>query len=128
MKEYIEERVLETSNYIVENNSTVRQCARQFGISKSTVHKDVSERLPQINQRLAVKVREVLDKNKKERHIRGGLATKAKYEKKPNRISKRSWCYRKLYSKTREWGYNKSHFTSAKRTFESFKCIAIRVF
>lgn len=65
MKEYIEERVLETSNYIVENNSTVRQCARQFGISKSTVHKDVSERLPQINQRLAIKVREVLDKNKK---------------------------------------------------------------
>ena len=81
MKEYIEERVLETSNYIVENNSTVRQCARQFGISKSTVHKDVSERLPQINQRLAIKVREVLDKNKKERHIRGGLATMAKYEK-----------------------------------------------
>ena len=79
MKEYIEERVLETSNYIVENNSTVRQCARQFGVSKSTVHKDVSERLPQINQRLAIKVREVLDKNKKERHIRGGQATKLKY-------------------------------------------------
>ena len=79
MKEYIEERVLETSNYIVENNSTVRQCARQFGISKSTVHKDVSERLKKINPSLAKQVRVVLDENKAERHIRGGMATKMKY-------------------------------------------------
>ena len=79
MKEYIEERVLETSNYIVENNSTVRQCARQFGISKSTVHKDVSERLLKINPALASEVRIILDENKAERHIRGGLATKYKY-------------------------------------------------
>ena len=77
----MEERVIESAIYIIEHNATVRQTAKQFGVSKSTVHKDVSERLPQINQRLAIKVREVLDKNKKERHIRGGLATKAKYEK-----------------------------------------------
>ena len=81
MKKYMEERVIESAIYIIEHNATVRQTAKQFGVSKSTVHKDVSERLPQINQRLAIKVREVLDKNKKERHIRGGLATKAKYEK-----------------------------------------------
>lgn len=80
MKAYIEERVLETADYIIENKATVRLCAKQFGISKSTVHKDVSERLVQINPGLAVEVRSVLDKNKKERHIRGGLATKAKYE------------------------------------------------
>ena len=79
MKEYIEERVLETSNYIVENNSTVRQCARQFGISKSTVHKDVTERLEMINKTLARQARKVLDINKSERHIRGGMATKEKY-------------------------------------------------
>ena len=77
----MEERVIESAIYIIEHNATERQTAKQFGVSKSTVHKDVSERLPQINQRLAIKVREVLDKNKKERHIRGGLATKAKYEK-----------------------------------------------
>ena len=80
MKAYIEERVLETADYIIENKATVRLCAKQFGISKSTVHKDVSERLVQINPGLAVEVRSVLDKNKKERHIRGGLATKAKYQ------------------------------------------------
>ena len=79
LKEYIEERVLETSNYIVENNSTVRQCARQFGISKSTVHKDVTDRLIQINPALAGEARKILDVNKEERHIRGGLATREKY-------------------------------------------------
>lgn len=79
MKEYIEERVLETADYIIENKATVRQCAKEFGISKSTVHKDVSERLLQINSSMAHQVREVLEKNKKERHIRGGMATKEKY-------------------------------------------------
>lgn len=81
MKAYIEERVLEAANYIIENKATVRQCAKQFGISKSTIHKDVSERLCQINPGLAMEVRSVLDKNKKERHIRGGMATRAKYLK-----------------------------------------------
>ena len=67
------------ANYIIENNSTVRQTAKQFGISKSTVHKDVTERLMQINPTLATEARKVLDVNKSERHIRGGLATKDKY-------------------------------------------------
>lgn len=81
MKEYIEERAIEIANYIIENNATVRQTAKAFGISKSTVHKDVTERLAQINQLLAVQARQVLDVNKSERHIRGGLATKQKYLK-----------------------------------------------
>ena len=79
MKEYIEERATEIANYIIETNATVRQTAKQFGVSKSTVHKDVVERLPQFNMNLAQKARKVLDINKSERHIRGGLATKEKY-------------------------------------------------
>ena len=79
MKEYIEERAIEIANYIIENNATVRQTAKEFGISKSTVHKDVTERLLLINRGLANQTRHVLDMNKSERHIRGGLATKNKY-------------------------------------------------
>ena len=79
MKDYIEERAIAIANYIIENNATVRQTARQFGISKSTVHKDVTERLMQVNPSLAKEARKVLDVNKSERHIRGGLATKEKY-------------------------------------------------
>lgn len=79
MKAYIEERAVSIANYIIENNATVRQTAKQFGISKSTVHKDVTERLSAINPSLAKKARAVLDLNKSERHIRGGLATKEKY-------------------------------------------------
>jgi sporulation transcriptional regulator SpoIIID len=82
MKGYIEERAVEIANYIIENNATVRQTAKQFGISKSTVHKDVTERLLQINPILANKARVVLDRNKSERHIRGGMATKEKYKQK----------------------------------------------
>ncbi len=79
MKDYIEERAVEIANYIIESNSTVRQTAKKFGISKSTVHKDVTERLLQINPTLAAQTRRVLDINKSERHIRGGLATREKY-------------------------------------------------
>ena len=79
MKKYIEERAVEVASYIIENNATVRQAAKQFGISKSTVHKDCSDRLLLINPSLASEVRKVLDVNKAERHIRGGLATKEKY-------------------------------------------------
>ncbi|MCI8773829.1 MAG: sporulation transcriptional regulator SpoIIID [Lachnospiraceae bacterium] len=79
MKDYIEERAIQIANYIIENNATVRQTARQFGISKSTVHKDVTDRLSQINPTLASEARKVLDINKSERHIRGGLATREKY-------------------------------------------------
>ena len=79
MKDYIEERAIAIADYIIENNATVRQTAKQFGISKSTVHKYVTERLAQINPALATEARKVLDVNKSERHIRGGLATREKY-------------------------------------------------
>lgn len=79
MKQYIEERAIEVANYIINSNATVRQTAKKFGISKSTVHKDVTERLTKINPGLAIEARKVLDINKSERHIRGGLATRAKY-------------------------------------------------
>lgn len=79
MKTYIEERAIEVANYIIEQNATVRQTAKKFGISKSTVHKDVTERLEEIDPALAKRARIVLDINKSERHIRGGLATKEKY-------------------------------------------------
>lgn len=79
MKGYIEERAMEVARYIIDNNATVRQTAKQFGISKSTVHKDVTERLGVLNPALAKEARRVLDVNKLERHIRGGLATKEKY-------------------------------------------------
>lgn len=79
LKGYIEERAIEIAHYITEQNATVRQAAKAFGVSKSTVHKDVTERLIQINPALAHQARTVLDTNKSERHIRGGLATKEKY-------------------------------------------------
>ena len=79
LKEYIEERAVEIGTYIIDSNATVRQTAKKFGVSKSTVHKDVSERLIWINPALASEVRKVLDVNKAERHIRGGMATKEKY-------------------------------------------------
>lgn len=79
MKKYIEERAVDIANYIISTNCTVRQAAKKFGVSKSTVHKDVTSRLMQINPALANEARCVLDVNKSERHIRGGLATREKY-------------------------------------------------
>ena len=79
MKDYIEERAVEVAYYIIETKATVRQAAKKFGISKSTVHKDCTERLRQIDAGLAAQAREVLDVNKSERHIRGGVATREKY-------------------------------------------------
>lgn len=79
MKDYIEERVLELAYYIIETNSTVRAAAKKFRVSKSTVHKDITERLAEINSALALEVKSVLNNNKAERHIRGGQATKLKY-------------------------------------------------
>lgn len=81
MKDYIEERVLELAHYILEKNSTVRRAAKKYNVSKSTVHKDITDRLVEISPSLAREVHAVLDKNKAERHIRGGLATKEKYLK-----------------------------------------------
>ena len=77
----IEERAISLAHYIIDSKDTVRGAASKFGISKSTVHKDVSERLTHINGALAIEVRKILDENKAERHIRGGMATKLKYEK-----------------------------------------------
>ena len=82
MYEYIEDRVLEVANYIVESGATVRQDAKKFCISKSTVHKYMSERLRYIDTNVAEQVREVLQKNKDERHMRGGMATYMKYKEK----------------------------------------------
>lgn len=78
----IEERAVMLAHYIIDSKDTVRGAAKKFGISKSTVHKDVSERLIRINKSLAVDVRQILDENKAERHIRGGMATKLKYSNK----------------------------------------------
>ncbi len=75
----IEERATRLAHYIIETKDTVRSTAKKFGVSKSTVHKDVSDRLLKINPILAKQVREILDENKAERHIRGGMATKLKY-------------------------------------------------
>lgn len=79
MKGAVEERAVELGEYIIENNATVRAAAKKFHISKSTVHKDVSDRLRVVNPQLYGKVRHVLEVNKAQRHIRGGIATREKY-------------------------------------------------
>ena len=86
MKEYIEKRAITLAYYIIENNTTVRAAAKHFGYSKSSVHKDVTARLSEFDPLLAISVKEVLDRNKAERHIRGGQATKLKFEKKRNSV------------------------------------------
>jgi len=80
LKSNIEERACDLANYIIENKATVRAAAKEFGISKSTVHKDLSERLKLFNRPLYSQVKEVLETNKAERHIRGGIATRIKYK------------------------------------------------
>ena len=80
LRSSIEERACDLAVYIIENKATVRAAAAQFGVSKSTVHKDLTERLPGINRALYHEVRTLLDRNKAERHIRGGLATRRKYK------------------------------------------------
>ena len=79
MADTIEERACELAVYIIETGATVRTAAQRFGISKSTVHKDLSQRLPKYNNLLYQQVRQILDLNKAQRHIRGGLATQKKY-------------------------------------------------
>lgn len=80
MRDDIEKRACELAVYIIETQSTVRAAAKKFGVSKSTVHKDLSQRLPQYNRVLYVQVKAVLEENKAQRHIRGGLATRKKYK------------------------------------------------
>ncbi len=82
MSKTIEQRACEMAMYMIENNATVRSAAQHFGISKSTVHKDLSQRLPMYNRHLYDQVRHILDTNKAQRHIRGGYATKVKYQSK----------------------------------------------
>ena len=79
LKGNMEERAERLAQYIIENRTTVRAAAQKFGISKSTVHKDISERLPQFDRALFLQVKEVLEVNKAQRHIRGGIATRKKY-------------------------------------------------
>ena len=89
MKGIVEERAAMLGEYIIESKATVRSTAKKFGVSKSTVHKDVSQRLKVLNPALYRQVREILDTNKSERHIRGGLATKKKYlQKKASKSEK----------------------------------------
>lgn len=76
----MEERAERLALYILENRTTVRAAAQKFGISKSTVHKDISERLPMFNRALSLQVKQILEENKAERHIRGGIATRKKYK------------------------------------------------
>ena len=80
MKGNMEERARTLAAYIIENRATVRAAAKRYGVSKSTVHKDVQDRLPQFDRCLYLQVKEVLDENKAQRHIRGGLATRKKYK------------------------------------------------
>ncbi|MFZ5647008.1 MAG: sporulation transcriptional regulator SpoIIID [Bacillota bacterium] len=80
MQEYIQKRVLDICAYILDTRATVRQAAQVFEVSKSTVHKDMTERLPSLNKELSIEVKKVLDFNKSERHLRGGEATKRKYK------------------------------------------------
>ncbi|MBR5791745.1 MAG: sporulation transcriptional regulator SpoIIID [Ruminiclostridium sp.] len=81
MRTDIEERACDLALYIIENQGTVRSAAKKFGISKSTVHKDLSQRLPAFNRPLYLRVKDVLEQNKAERHIRGGIATREKYRR-----------------------------------------------
>ncbi|MFA5881178.1 MAG: sporulation transcriptional regulator SpoIIID [Eubacteriales bacterium] len=80
MQEYIRKRVLDISSYMLESKATVRQAASIFGVSKSTVHKDMTERLPSVNKKLAAQIKDILEFNKAERHLRGGEATRKKYQ------------------------------------------------
>lgn len=81
----IEERAVKLAHYIIDTKETVRSIAKTYGISKSTVHKDLTERLEKINPALAIEVRGILEENKAERHIRGGMATKLKYSQAKNK-------------------------------------------
>ena len=80
LQDFMEKRACDLAVYIIENNATIRRAAKQFGISKSTVHKDLTQRLPQYNRSLYLQVKQILEVNKAERHIRGGMATKNKYK------------------------------------------------
>lgn len=91
MHDYIKERTIKIGRYIVETRKTVRTIAKEFGVSKSTVHKDLTERLPEINQELALEVKKILEYHKSIRHLRGGEATKVKYRKSQQKEEKKAF-------------------------------------
>ena len=78
--DYINQRVIESAHYFINNEATVRETSKQFGVSKTTTHKDLTERLPRINRLLYERVNNILEKNKQERHMRGGIATQEKFK------------------------------------------------
>ena len=86
MKDSIDRRARELAEYVLRTGATVRRAAERFGVSKSTVHKDLTRRLPEVNRPLYLQVKAVMDRNKAERHIRGGMATREKYRKRKKRI------------------------------------------
>ncbi|MGZ0051759.1 sporulation transcriptional regulator SpoIIID [Brevibacillus gelatini] len=90
MHDYIKERTIKIGRYIVETRNTVRMIAKEFGVSKSTVHKDLTERLPEINPELANQVKEILEYHKAIRHLRGGEATKIKYKRRSKKSPRRT--------------------------------------
>ena len=100
MKGAVEGRAIELGEYIIENNATVRAAAKKFHISKSTVHKDVSDRLRVVNPQLYVRVRSVLDINKAQRHIRGGNATRDKYREEARKRETAASCASRTQNKT----------------------------
>jgi len=107
----IEDRATLLAHYIIETKDTVRSTAKKFGVSKSTVHKDVSDRLLKINPVLAKQVREILDENKAERHLRGGMATKLKYLK-----EKEGWQFRNgdgSFLKKEPSPFRKNHYNKS---------------
>ena len=81
MQEVMERRACDLALYIIENQTTIRDAAKHFGVSKSTVHKDLTERLARCNHGLYLQVKQIMEVNKAERHIRGGIATRNKYKK-----------------------------------------------
>lgn len=89
MHDYIKERTIKIGRHLVETRKTVRTIAKEFGVSKSTVHKDLTERLPEINPELAKEVKEILEYHKSVRHLRGGEATKVKYKKQAEAAKKK---------------------------------------
>ena len=92
MQEYIEKRVIEVCDYMIETGATVRQAANRFGVSKSTIHKDLVERLPELDKSRYEQVKAVLENNKAERHLRGGEATRQKYQGKKSKNGRNITC------------------------------------
>lgn len=109
MKEYIKDRVLNVADYIIATKCTVRVAAKKFGVSKSTIHKDMKERLRDVNAEKYVAVDEVLQRNKEERHLRGGIATKMKYleQSEVERYLKGGLTIREKYFRKKKWSVEK---------------------